>query len=327
MLALVTGATGFAGGRLVEKLVEKGADVRVIVRDKNRLNLKSGTPVEILEGDICDLKLVQRAVKGVNKIFHLAACYRTAGVADSVYQEVHVTATGYLLEAAVDNGVERFVHTSTIGIHGDIEKPPANEDYRFKPGDIYQQTKLEGEHLALKFYQDTRLGVTVIRPCAIYGPGDLRLLKLFKLAARNPMLLLGNGKIKYHMVHGEDLADGFILASEKEKAIGESFIIGSPEVFSVTELLVMISKIMGKSSHKILKLPIKPFQVLGSITEKLCIPFGIEPPIYRRRVDFFANNREFDTSKAEKLLGFKCRYTTEQGLIQTYEWFKKNNLL
>lgn len=324
MKALVTGATGFAGGSLVQQLLARGHDVRVLVRDKNRLNIQQdGAQIEVLEGDICDQQQVNEAVSGVDKVFHLAACYRTAGVSDDVYKKVHVTATQYLLRAAVEHGIKRFVHTSTIGIHGNIESPPANEEYRVKPGDVYQQTKLEGERLALKFHRDEGLAVSVVRPCAIYGPGDLRLLKFFKLAARNPMLLLGNGQNKYHLIHGDDLAQGFILASENPAAIGESFIIGADEVFSLSELLVLISKMMGKSSHRILKLPIKPFQILGDITEKICIPLGIEPPIYRRRVNFFANSREFDISKAKSRLGFQPQYSTEKGFLQTFEWFKQ----
>lgn len=326
MKVLITGATGFLGGVLTERLINRGIETRVLVRNSNRLSDFIKNKSEIFEGDIVKASDVDKAVNGVEKVFHIAAVYRTAGITDQVYKDVHVNGTENLLNASLKFKVKHFIHCSTIGVHGHIENPPADENYKFNPGDIYQITKLEGEKKSLEFYKTTGLPVTVIRPAAIYGPGDTRLLKLFRIASKNPKIILGGGKIFYHLAYVEDLADAFILASENEKSIGETFIIANNEIPTLNELVLKISKII-KRPGKIIHLPVKPFQIAGTLCEKVCIPLGINPPIYRRRVDFFTKSRSFDISKAKGILGYSPKVNLEEGLKRTAEWYIKENLL
>jgi len=325
---LVTGATGFTGKNLLKYLLNEDNKVNVIVRNKTRLDSLAQHPnINIFEGNIYDEKIVNAAMKGVKKVFHVAAIYRTAGIPDKIYWDTHVKATELLMEAALNEGVERFVHTSTVGVHGDVgTNKPANESSPYKPGDIYQITKLEAEKKVHKFYKEKGLQLSVIRPTAIYGPGDLRLLKLFKIASHKISIILGDGKIKYHMVYIDDLIQAYILASEVKEAIGEAFIIGSNEVYTLNELLLTISEILNRPKSKI-HLPAKPFQILGTIMEKIFIPLGISPPIYRRRVDFFTKSRVFDISKAKSILKFEPKTSLKDGLKKTANWYKANNLL
>jgi nucleoside-diphosphate-sugar epimerase len=326
MKVLVTGASGFAGGVLTKKLIEQGHNVRVMVRDKAKLKLPRVPSMEVFEGDIIDKKAVDSAVNGVEKVFHIAGLFRQAGIVDQVYWDTNVGGTENLLDSALRFGIKRFVHCSTVGVHGHIADPPANETYRFAPGDIYQVTKLEGEKRAVSFYKETGLPISVIRPGPIYGPGDLRLLKLFKLASRNITPILGKGTIYFNMVYVDDLADAFILASEKKEAIGEVFIAGGPENITLNEIVDFIAEIRGKPKTKI-HLPAKPIQILGSLCEKVCIPLGIEPPIYRRRVDFFTKSRAFDISKARKLLNYQPKVSIFDGLQRTVNWYSQQGLL
>ena len=164
MKVLITGATGFTGGILAQKLYKHGEDVRVIVRNKSKLRLTNVPYKEVIEADITDAKAVERAVKGVEEVFHIAALFRQAGIPDQAYWDVHVQGTQNLLDSSLKFGVKRFVHCSTVGVHGHIDDPPADENYRFSPGDIYQVTKLEGEKKAIQFHRETGLPVTVIRP-------------------------------------------------------------------------------------------------------------------------------------------------------------------
>lgn len=329
MINLVTGASGFTGKHLVQYLCEKKKIVRVIVRDKRKIeDLKHFENLEIIEGDITNSDIINSTMKDVNKVFHVAAIYRTAGISDQVYWDTHVKATELLMHAALDEGVKRFVHTSTVGVHGDIANldSRAHEKSPYSPGDIYQRTKLEAELKVHEFYKEKGLPLTVIRPTAIYGPGDLRLLKMFKIASKFVSPVIGDGEIKYHMVYIDDLIQGFILASEVDEAVGEAFIIGGEEIFTLNELLATISEILNKSKMKI-HLPIKPFQMLGTIMEKIFIPLGISPPIYRRRVDFFTKSRAFDISKAKKILNYKPKTPLNEGLLKTAEWYRKQGLL
>lgn len=326
MKVLVTGATGFTGHNLSKKLLEDGHEVRILVRSNKRVALTPDVRLEVQEGDIRDKAAVEKAVEGVTKVFNIAAMFRSAASVDQDYHDIHVKGTQHLLNAALQNGVTRFVHCSTVGVHGDVKTPPATEESPYAPADIYQRTKLEGELWAREFADKNDIELSVIRPTAIYGPGDMRLLKLFKLAVKNITPVIGTGKIYYHMVYIDDLVQGFIRASEKKEAVGEVFIVGGEENMMLDDLLTTISRITNRP-EKLVHIPALPFQLAGSLCEKICIPFGIEPPIYRRRVDFFTKSRSFDISKAKDLLGYTPQYGLHDGLSRTAEWYKDEGLL
>jgi nucleoside-diphosphate-sugar epimerase len=326
MKILVTGGTGFTGHNLSQKLLQDGHQVRLLVRSKKRVALDPHPALEIQEGDIRDRIAVDRAVEGVQKVFNIAAMFRTAASVDQDYRDIHVEGVRHLVEAAVRHQVGRFVHCSTVGVHGDVKVPPATEESPFAPADIYQRTKLEGELLARDLAAKNGLALSVVRPTAIYGPGDLRLLKLFKLAVKKITPVIGTGKIYYHMVYIDDLVQGFILASEVEAAIGQVFIVGGDENMILDDLLSTIAKITGRPDTKF-HIPAWPFQLAGSLCEKICIPLGIEPPIYRRRVDFFTKSRSFDISKAKRMLGYTPKYGLQEGLGRTAQWYKEKGLL
>ena len=326
MNVLVTGGTGFTGHNLSATLLAQGVGVRLLVRSRRRVTLPAHPGLEVLEGDIRDPRAVDGAAAGVDKVFNIAAMYRSASSVDQDYHDIHVGGTRHLLEAALRHGVKRFVHCSTVGVHGDVKNPPANEESPYAPADIYQRTKLEGELFAREFAAKNGLALAVIRPTAIYGPGDMRLLKLFRIAAKPVSPVLGDGRIFYHMVYIDDLVQGFLLASEREEAAGEVFIIGGSENMMLNDLLATISTILGKADRTI-HLPAWPFQLAGSLCEKICIPLGVEPPIYRRRVDFFTKSRSFDISKAVRLLGYTPQFDLRRGLEATARWYQQEGLL
>ncbi len=326
MKVLVTGGTGFAGSHLVDRLISDGFEVRVIARSQKKAEKLKEKGVDIVLGSITDKDVIKEAVNGVKKVYHLAANWRTAGVPDKVYWDVNVGGTRNLLEASIKENIERFVHCSTMGVHGHVDEIPSNENTRYNPGDIYQVTKLEAEKLALNFYKEKGLPVSVIRPCAIYGPGDMRLLKMFRAIAKKRFIMLGSGETLYHMVYVTDLAEGFRLAADKEEAIGGAFLIGGEEYISLNKLAKMIAKEIGVSPPKI-HFPVWPVELLGTIVEKICIPLKIEPPIYKRRVLFFTKDRAFDISKAKNILGYKPKVDLITGIKQTVKWYKDNGYL
>ena len=326
MKILVTGGTGFAGGVLVSKLVQSGACVRALARSKEGEEKVAALGAEPVKGDMTNRDSLAAAMRGVGKVYNIAALFRSAGVPDETYWNVNFEGTKRLLELAVENNIKRFVHCSTIGVLGHIENPPANEETAYSPGDIYQVTKCEAEKLALSFYKEKGLAVSVARPAAIYGPGDMRLLKMFRMIAGKRFFILGKGEVFYHPVYAEDLADGFILCGERDRAAGEVFILGGNEYVSLNELSAMIARALRVSEPRV-HLPVKPFQILGSVCEKICIPLGIEPPIYRRRVDFFTKSRAFDISKAKKELGYLPKVSLSEGIARTAAWYKEQGLL
>lgn len=325
---LVTGGSGFTGSHLVHSLVEDGHEVTVLTRsaDSARENPILPEDARFVEGDVADPESVRQAVDGQNQIFHLAAAFREPGLPDSRYYDVHVKGTELVLRAAREQGVQRVVHCSTVGVHSHIENPPADESEPHKPGDIYQETKSEGERLALDFQQRHDFPLTVVRPAPIYGPGDLRLLKMFRMIDRGVFVILGDGTPYFHMVHVEDLVYGMRLMAESQEAIGEVFILAGEECPTLNELTAKIADLLDARRPR-LHLPARPFQILGDVCERICIPLGITPPIFRRRVDFFTKSRAFSIEKARSMLGYEPRIDLETGLRQTIDWYRQHGHL
>lgn len=320
-LALVTGATGFTGSVLVRKLCERGTRVRAVARGTSKLDELRDLPVDWIRGDVADAATIERAAAGVDYVFHVAAAYRESGLSDEVYRRVHVASTRLLAQAVLANpGFKRFVHVSTVGVHGHIACPPANEEYPFDPGDIYQKTKAEAELWLRDFAPKHRLPFTVIRPAAIYGPGDRRLLKVFKMAAKPFFPVLGRSKGLYHLIHVDDLTEVFLLAATHPAALGQVFICGDPAAVSLAQMVRSIAEEYGKMP-RLIRIPAGPVFWLAGLCEAVCRPFGVAPPLYRRRVAFFTKDRSFDTAKLRDRLGYAYRWTGDQGLRATARWY------
>lgn len=318
---LVTGGTGFTGSHLVRALVADGQPVRVLARSAGRARDVLPPEVEVVEGDVVDAGAVQHAMRGRAVVYHLATTFRQAGIPDARHRAVHVEGTRLLLEAARAEGVRRFVHCSTVGVHSHIERPPADESWPHTPGDIYQQTKSEAEILALDFGRRHGLAVTVARPSTIYGPGDLRLLKMFRMLAKGRFVMLGNGKPFLHMVYVDDLVRGLRLMAERPEAVGEVFILAGGEYGSLAELAELIARLLDAPRPR-LRLPAWPFFLAGALCEAVCVPLGVEPPIYRRRVAFFTKSRAFNIEKARRVLGYQPRVGLEEGLRRCIDWYR-----
>lgn len=322
MTVLVTGATGFTGGHLARFLAARGDTVRVLVRDPARGGDLELGGVKMVAGDLARRESFPAALDGVDVVYNIAALYRQAGLPEATYRVVNAEAVGWLVEAAAAAGVRRVVHCSTVGVHGDIEAPPANEDAPLRPGDTYQVTKLEGERLAREAAAASGVELVVVRPSGIYGPGDRRLLKLFRGVARRRFVILGDGKIFYHLTHIDDLVEGFRLAGTVPQAAGQTYILAGAEVTTLNELVAIIAGEAGVRPLDV-HLPVWPFWAAGAVCEAVCAPFGLEPPIYRRRVDFFTKSRAFDISRARAELGFAPEVDLRTGARRTIAWYRE----
>ena len=322
MRVLVTGATGFTGDHLARTLASRGYDVRALVRDPARARDLDAAGVELTVGDLRDGATVAAAVTGVELVYHIAAIYRSAASSIDAYRAVNATAVRRLVEEAARAGVRRVVHCSTVGVHGDIEHPPANEDAPLKPGDVYQVTKLEGENLARETGERLGIEVTVARPTGIYGPGDRRLLKLFRNVVRG-FPTLGSGKIYYHLTYIDDLVEGFRLCGEHPAAANRTYILAGGEVTTLNELVRLIAEVAGVRPPR-LHLPVWPFWVAGALCEAACSPLGIEPPLYRRRVDFFTKSRAFDITRARREIGYAPQVPLREGIQRTLGWYREH---
>jgi nucleoside-diphosphate-sugar epimerase len=322
MRVALTGATGYTGGRLLAALVGRGDQVAALARARSGAEALEAAGARAVVGDLADAGALRQLVDGADAVLHVAAVYRTAGHPDSYYREVNVAGTKRILEAARVAGVTRFVHTSTVGVLGHVAHPPADESSPIAPGDVYQATKAEAEAMALGFGRETGLPVSVVRPGAIYGPGETRLLKLFRAIARRRYAIVGSGRSFYHPVYIDDLVAGYLLALERPEAVGESFIIAGARYVSQTELAEIIARHTDGRVFP-LRIPAMPIQWAGALCEAVCVPLGVEPPLHRRRVDFWTKSRAFSIEKARHRLGYAPVVDLEEGIARTAAWYRQ----
>jgi len=319
---LVTGAGGFVGQKLCGELAKRGYKLRVLVRNDGADAFFKSIKAQIYNGDIRDHEVVDCVCDGVSGVFHLASIVQRAGIPDRDFWDVHVTATRNLMAACVKYNVSRVVHCSTIGVLGHITSPPADESSPYNVEDIYQKTKAEGEKVAMEYHRVKGVPVTIVRPAAVYGPGDRRLLKLFRMIASGRFVMVGDGKTLIHPVYIDDLVEGMILACERPEAVGEIFILGGPEYISISRWAEIIASQAGVSLPG-LSIPYYPVKVAAMLCEGLFRPLGLEPPLFRRRVDFFVKNRAFSIDKAKNRLGYDPKVGTSEGARLTIAWYRE----
>ena len=317
---LVTGASGFTGSHLAHALVREGFRVRALVRRESAATPLLAEQVELAVGDIRDREAVRRAVEGCEQVYHLAALYRDAAAPRHAYWDVNVTGTEHVLEACAAHGVRRLIHCSTMGVHGNVSAIPSDETAAFNPGDDYQRAKLAAEERVWAWHRRTLIPTTVVRPAGIYGPGDLRFLKLFRSIRRGYFAMLGRGTTWFHAVYIDDLVRGVLLCGSRDAAVGEAFCIAGDRYVTLNEFAASIARVLGVPEPS-WRVPVWPFYAAGAVCEAVCMPLKIQPPLYRRRVEFFTHNRAFSSAKAERLLGYRPQVSLEDGLRRTAEWY------
>lgn len=327
MRALVTGGSGFTGSHLVRRLLKEGHEVNVL---DNQPGLfwddlqQAGARLEL--GSVTDRDRVADLTAGCDVVYHLAAAFRKINVPKQVYWDVNVEGTRYVLEAAKRHEVRRVVYCSTQGVHGHVEDPPGDEDSPIEPADYYQYTKWEGERVCHEFMEDGQ-EISIVRPTAIYGPGDPgRFLILFKMSRNGRFLMFGNGRTTYHPVYIDNLVDLFLLAANHPAAAGRTYIGADEHYYTLDDLVHAVGRAMGKDVS-IVHLPFRPLWLIALMTEALCWPFRISPPLFRRRVDWYRQVRAFKIDKAKSEVGFEPKVGIDEGLRRTYEWYLEEGYL
>jgi len=329
MKIVVTGATGFIGSRLSVKLKEKGHDVVALGQtnnelEENRFAELADAGVTTIRASLFDEEEIKVALHGCERVVHLAAAQHEANVPESHFRKVNVDGVRMLLELCLSAGVERFVHGSTIGVYGEATESALDENSPTNPQNIYGVTKLEGEKLALS-YSD-RIFVSAVRISETYGPGDGRLLKLFRAISNGSFAMIGSGNNRRQLIHVDDLIDALWLAGEKDEARGQLFVVAGSEVLTTSETVKVISNALGKNARS-WHLPMWPFLWLAWIMEQTLGRVGIQPPLHRRRLDFFRKSFVFRCEKAAEVLGFVPKISFKNGAKQTAEWYQSRGLL
>ena len=329
MQVLITGGTGFIGSRLALRCLHNGDSVRVLGQqntDAEITNTKQiqGNGADVRLVAVTDKEKVADAMTGVDVVYHLAAAQHEANVADEHFYNVNVTGTKNVLDAAVDAGVKRFLHGSTIGVYGSALEGTLDENSPVSPDNIYGVTKLEGEKLALSYVD--KLPVSAVRISEAYGPGDRRLLRLFKAIGKKRFFMIGNGENLHHPIFIDDLIDGLMLAASVDAAVGRVFVLPGKEVVTTNRMVGTIADALSKKLPP-LRAPLFPFMVAANVAVNTFGRAGIQPPIHPRRMDFFRKSFVFGEGEATNVLGYSPKYDFQNGVKQTAQWYAEMGYL
>ena len=318
---LITGASGFIGSHLTEKLVNLGYFVKVIVPYNvenswgwlDYLDSKIKKNLEVISGDICDQDLINKSVKDIDVVFHLAALISIpySYISPRSYVSVNITGTLNLLEAAKTHSVELIVNTSTSEVYGSSQYSPIDELHPLNAQSPYAASKIAADQLCLSYNKSFNLPVTIIRPFNTFGPRQsLRAAiptMITQVIINEKEINLGNLISRRDFSYVDDTVMGFVSCLSNKKCIGEVINLGSGYDFSMQEVLLIIEDILNKK----LKVKIDHNRIRPEKSE--------------------VNHLLSNNTKAKKLLNwepqFKGKKGFEQGIRKTIEWFcKKENL-
>jgi dihydroflavonol-4-reductase len=325
MRVAITGATGFLGSHLVRRFLADGHAVAALARSSDKAR-QLPEAADTVIGDINEAEAVDRLVDRAEVVIHTVSNFRVASGPPESYRRINVEGTRNILEAAFRANVPRFVHCSTIGVHGHVAVTPGDEDAPYNPGDLYQETKLEAEQLVRSRVGTTGTDIVVVRPCSMYGPGDLRMLKMFRMLTKGRFFKVGPCRENFHACFIDDVVEGFVAAATRPDIDGEVFIVGGDRFLPLDEYIDTAARAVGAAPPKI-RLPYGALHAAAWACERLCVPLRVEPPLHVRRVRFFRNNRAFSIDKARRVLGYEPRVALEEGMRRTVEWYRTSGLL
>ena len=329
MQILVTGGTGFIGSRLALEARRLGHTVVVAGQlnsdaERTRSRELERDGIVITQGPLQDAAYARRMVHGCHTVIHLAAAQHEANVPDSYFFDVNVNGTRTLIEACKAGGVQRFVYGSTIGVYGESAGEVLDERTPPNPVNVYGRSKLEAEVLVNS--QRDALQTSIVRISETYGPGDIRLLKLFRAVNRKRFFIIGPGLNQRQAIHVTDLVRGLLLAAHCPEAVGETFVMAGEEILTTRELVQEIAAALNKPAPR-WRLPMWPFLAAAILMERTLPPLGIQPPLHRRRLDFFRKSFLFSTAKARTLLGFTPSIPFKIGAVETANWYRDGGYL
>lgn len=327
MRALVTGGTGFVGSHLVERLMERGYDVRCIVRATSNLQWLTDPRIELFFSGLLEPDKLKAAMKDVDVVFHVAGSLIEKDW-DGFYN-ANVKPVKLLLDASLkaNANLKRFVLVSSTGAAGpSADGTPLKETDSEHPVSGYGRSKLEGERVARAYFGV--LPVTIVRPSAVFGPRDPNILRVFKNVRKGLTPLLGADEQYWNLIHARDLADGIILAGEKDISNGNTYFLASERPYSRTEVLDTVGDVVGKRSKRPV-VPRKPALALAKVYARFVTKvLRRQTLLDEERIETVGQRFwSFDVSKAMDELGFRQQISLAAGMSETYAWYQAHGWL
>lgn len=323
-IALVTGATGFLGGALAQRLAAEGVPVRALARQPHKAARLEGQPgLKVVMGDITDPAQMQAAVQGCQVVFHAAAALRGPL---SEQRRVNVEGTRVLMQAAATAGVERVVHVSTIAVYGYAAAGDVAEDTPLAPGAVpYNISKAEGEAVVREEAARRGLAYTIIRPAMIYGPrSGMWTAFLFRWARRRPVIFIGDGSGYTYPIYVDDVVDLMVRLASHPAAVGEAFNCAPDPPPTWREWLLAYARLAGHEHW--LGLPSLPFRLAAPLAERVMRLRG-EPQELPAMLAFVQGRRVYRMAKARDRLGWQSQVSLADGVARCAPWLREKGLL
>jgi 2-alkyl-3-oxoalkanoate reductase len=317
MKALVTGGTGFLGRYLVSRLVAEGAQVWVLARTPQSITHLESLGVHPMQGDVRDWSSLRKAATGKDVIFHCAGKVESAGRWVD-FLEVNVLGTERVIQAALEHGVRRIVHVSSIGIYG--SRPTGviiseDDGYDANPGarGFYTRSKIEADRIALWYAHERTAPVTVIRPATIYGPGGKESLVRTGVRLGRLNVVFGDGSNLLPLVYVENVVDALVLAAGSETASGRSYNIVDEDEVSQRMYLERMGQALGRRQSTVyLPLPAVRMLATGADFARAALRGRRSPQGLFHRITRSLQSVHYDTSRAMAELGWQPRVTFEE---------------
>jgi dihydroflavonol-4-reductase len=326
MKVLITGGSGFIGSHLLERLLNHKYHIKCLVRENSDLRWIKNLPVEFVYGDVCDFNSLLPIVQNVDYIYHLGGILRTN--TESEYFHVNYEGTKNLLTACsqLNSNLKRFIYISSQAAAGpSVDGIPLTENDPPQPISCYGKSKQLAELAVLEFQKF--FPVTIIRPPVVYGPRDDDTLEVFKYIKFRIKPLIGNQEKIINLIHVHDLVRGIQLAAEHSKAENQIFFIANSKGYSWTEVEDAIAQVMERKAMTI-RFPEFVLDVAASLSEQVAIIFKNSAIINRdKAAEMKQSYWIVDTSKIEQQLGFISEIPLQQGLKETYNWYRMHGWL
>ncbi len=348
---LVTGATGFIGGYVTQKLREENFMVRAADLPSANFSYVESLGAEKCGVDLADADGLKKACEGMDAVIHLAGIY-DYGAADELLERVNVQGTETVCAAAHACGVKKFIMFSTIGVYGRLLQIPAREDHPQNPTNGYEITKCKAEQTAMKYYREKNLPVVVLRPTLVYGPrskyGLSMFLSVFSLVAqsKNPSLVIARDGAMTHCVRVEDVARAVAFVLKDERTAGQAYHLADDTILTSEEFTRTLMTPLGvrvrfyipswlfQPMYKFIVKPAlkKYLNKINRMTEAAwnnLIKEGKIVPELRPRLDkdwldYLEASSAFDNSKL-KALGFAYQYPDfRQSVLEVIQWYQDN---
>jgi len=323
---LLTGATGFIGGRVARRLLtEKRAAVRALVRDPAKAQGLAKLGVELVKGDLGDARALESGVGGCSIVIHAAAQVSSVPARETFVQS-NVTGTENLLRAAAEAGVARFVHLSSVAVFG---LPASGEVDDSTPprlcGDSYCDTKTAAEEVVLRYGVERRLPVVILRPSAVYGPGSTHWSVIpLKRVKKGKMFLVGGGRGLLNYVYIDNLVDAIFLAAEHDRAEGQGFIVNDGAT-TWQDFFTAYARMAGKDG--IPSVPLWAAKLWVHYRNLAAVIRGETSRVPTNALAFLVGNPVYRQTHIEQTLGHRSRVNLEEGLRRTEAWFRETGLL